>query len=133
MLRFYCNPPRTSISTPSYRYMRTKCPFTEITRRNAKNSTLDPYNFFLAGFCYTIFYHKSGVYIYRSFIQSLVRYCAAKKKSFFYVPPLITNYTLYLRSYEKVVCNHPPHTLLPHNSNYYIRPIRSTFSASTIQ
>ncbi len=41
-------------------------------------------------------------------------------------------YILDLMTYEKVVCNHPPHTLLPHNSNYYIRPIRSTFSASTV-
>ena len=69
-------------------------------------------------------------------IQVLVTVVDANMHSFYRANIIIyyyyQYYTLYLRSYEKVVCNHPPHTLLPHNSNYYIRPIRSTFSASTV-
>ena len=55
MLRFYCNHSRVLIPTPSCLFMPPKCPCTEIPSRNAKISTLDPHNFFLAMFCGTKF------------------------------------------------------------------------------
>ncbi len=67
VLQFGCDPPRTSISTPSYRYMRTKLPCTEITSKNAKISNLDLYNIFLAGSCYTKLYESSYTWIYTIF------------------------------------------------------------------
>ena len=55
MLRFDCNYPRVLIHTLSCLFLRTKCPCTEFPSRNAKISTLDPNNFFLAGFYCTKF------------------------------------------------------------------------------
>ena len=55
---------RYNVAAP---YMRTKSPCPEITSRNAKISTLDPYNFFWLGFV-TPYFTTNLVYIYRSFI-----------------------------------------------------------------
>ncbi len=96
MLRFDCNPPRTSISTPSYRYMRTKSPCPEITSRNAKISTLDPYNFFLAGFCYTIFYHKSCIKIYIIYLKFAPILRSQKKVIFLCSAPSVIWYARYI-------------------------------------
>ncbi len=49
VLPLYYISSRASILTRSYHYMRTKIPCTEITSRNVKNTTLDPYNFFWLG------------------------------------------------------------------------------------
>ncbi len=54
--RFVLNPLRARIHTPSCVSMPLKWSGTEITSKNAKISTLDPHNFFLAGYCYTILY-----------------------------------------------------------------------------
>ena len=66
VLRLHCNPSRASILTPSYHYMHTNLPCTEITSRNAKISTLDPNNFFLAAYFYTKFDENSYIYVYNT-------------------------------------------------------------------
>ena len=50
--------------------------------------------FFWFGFV-TPYFTTNLIYIYRSFIQSLLRYCAAKKKSFFYYPGLIIHHVIF--------------------------------------
>ncbi len=66
VLRLHCNPSRASILTPSYHYMHTNLQCTEITSRNAKISTLDPNNFFLAAYFYTKFDENSCIYVYNT-------------------------------------------------------------------
>jgi hypothetical protein len=51
--------------------------------------------FFWLGFV-TPYFTTNLVYMYRSFIQSLFRYCAAKKKSFFYDPGLSLSLSLHV-------------------------------------
>ena len=58
MLRFYCNHLRALIPTPSWFFMPPKSPCTEIPIQNANISTLDPHNFFSAGFCCTKFWES---------------------------------------------------------------------------
>ncbi len=72
--RFHSNPFRALIPTPSCTSMHPKWTGTQITSKNAKISTLDHYNFILAGYCHTkiwetiyiciciyIYYHLSKV------------------------------------------------------------------------
>ena len=60
---FVFNPPRAPIHTPSCVYMHLKWSGTEITSKNAKNSTLDLYNFFLAGYFLTKFWETFNLCI----------------------------------------------------------------------
>ena len=55
VLRFYYDPPRALIRTPSCTIRSTKCTMTEFTSKNANFLTLNPYNFFLAGYWFTKF------------------------------------------------------------------------------
>ena len=78
--RLHCNPSRASILTPFYHYMHTNLPCAEITSRNAKISTLDPNNFFLAAYFYTKFEENSYIYVYNTlpefapFLSSLKKF-----------------------------------------------------------
>ncbi len=61
--RFHSNPPRALIPTPSCSSMQPKWSGTQITSKNAKISTIDLYNFFLAGYFLTIFWKTFHIYI----------------------------------------------------------------------
>jgi hypothetical protein len=61
--RFHSNPPRALIPTPSCSSMQPKWSGTQITSKNAKISTLDLYNFFVAGYFLTIFWETFHIYI----------------------------------------------------------------------
>ncbi len=61
--RFHSNPPRSLIRTPSCSSMHLKLSATQITSKNAKISTLDLYNFFLAGYFTTTFWETFNIYI----------------------------------------------------------------------
>ena len=61
--RFHSNPPRGLILTPCSSSMQPKWSGTQITSKNAKISTLDLYNFFLAGYFLTIFWETFHIYI----------------------------------------------------------------------
>ena len=61
--RFHSNRPRALIPTTSCSSMQPKWSGTQITSKNAKNSTLDLYNFFLAGYFITKFWETFTLYI----------------------------------------------------------------------
>jgi hypothetical protein len=61
--RFHSNPPRSLVRTPSCSSMIPKWSGTQITSKNAKISTLDLYNFFLAGYFITKFWKTYNLYI----------------------------------------------------------------------
>ncbi len=61
--RFHSNPSRPLVRTPSCSSMNPKWSGTQITSKNAKNSTLDLYDFFLAGYFFTKFWETFNLYI----------------------------------------------------------------------
>jgi hypothetical protein len=89
VFRFDCNHSRAPIHAPSCCSMRLKWSGTEITSKNAKISTLDPYNFFLAGFCYTILYETYLIPIY-SIYWKFAPILRSQNKSIFYESGLLS-------------------------------------------
>ncbi len=61
--RFHSNHPRPLAHTPSCSSMNPKWSGAQITSKNAKISTLDIYNFFLAGYFITKFWETFDLYI----------------------------------------------------------------------
>jgi hypothetical protein len=61
--RFHSNPPRPLVHTPSCSSMHLKLSGSKITSKNAKISTLDLYNFCLAGYFITKFWETFNIYI----------------------------------------------------------------------
>ncbi len=63
VLRFHSNPSRALIHTLSCTSMHPKWTGTQITSKNAKISTLDHYNLFLAGYFLTKVWETFNLYI----------------------------------------------------------------------
>ena len=61
--------------------MHTNLPCTEITSRNAKISTLDPNNFFVAAYFYTKFDENSYIYVYYISLPKFAPFLSNLKKS----------------------------------------------------
>ena len=61
-------------------------PCTEITSRNAKISTLDPNNFFLAAYFYTKFDESSYIYVYNTLPQFAPFLSSLKKSNLLRIP-----------------------------------------------
>ena len=69
-------------------YMRTNlpCTCTEITSRNAKISTLDPNNFFLAAYFYTKFEENSYIYVNNTLPEFAPFLSSLKKSNLLRIP-----------------------------------------------